>query len=659
MSHTQRVRRAAWTTGCVLPAVLILAAMLLPGLAVRADAGDITPGQMNKITPAQREARIELGRRLFFEPHASPSGLRACSSCHDPEHGFSDPEALSADDFGITRRRSQTILDGARNPSAHWDGEFETVAALVSKRISLARRSLWASGPTAPPTLPPIVLEDSGTLDPRDPHNRLADGTVRVTKFEKARVLITPELMAFVHSRLRPPSTLTSTSQRVPRRIHTKGLYAEAFQAAFGTAGVTTERIATAIEAYCKTVEATRAPIERYLSGQEDAISESAKRGLSLFKGRAGCIECHTMREAGGKPRFTDYAFHNTGIAWAKVRREHPEQQIERLGMLLEDIRLKQVSSRIRKRAKSRLGPLQGPVQLLADRGRADRTKNPSDERHFKTPTLRDVALRPPYMHDGSLRTLEDVVNYYADGCCDEDPGLDKRLKGFEASEQDVKDLVAFLDTLTGETRAGLAPTAWDWRAASHQVRIVNGDRVPLTDVRVVVTPGGDTLPGEGAHASITLRTDEEGWITFAPLASTHARVRLEHDADPEGGLLVPDTCKETLAVMPVEGRVKIIATFPLTSEIPKTLVVHHRSSDFRRVTTDGVQPSLETHLARTGIERKTHGVEAHYEGWVRTDVDKQVLLHVPRARDKTPLRIPLVFRHGRVMRVDVKSFMR
>ena len=83
-------------------------------------------------------ALVELGRRLFFDPVISASGERSCASCHDPDHGFSDARQFSPDDFGITARHSQPILDTVRNPSAHWDGEFKDVADLVQTRLSSA-----------------------------------------------------------------------------------------------------------------------------------------------------------------------------------------------------------------------------------------------------------------------------------------------------------------------------------------------------------------------------------------------------------------------------------------------------------------------------------------------------------------------------------------
>jgi cytochrome c peroxidase len=133
-------------------------------------------------------------------------------------------------------------------------------------------------------------------------------------------------------------------------------------------------------------------------------LTPSAARGFRLFVGRAGCVNCH----AG--PTFTDEQFHNTGVAW--------------------------------------------PSGEPNDEGRAQVTGVSKDRGAFKTPTLREVARTAPYMHDGSLATLDEVVAYYNRGGRS-NPGLDSRIRPLTLSRSEQRDLVAFLGALTGSVREG------------------------------------------------------------------------------------------------------------------------------------------------------------------------------------------------------------
>lgn len=111
----------------------LVAAVTLAGSAARSGLRADEPAQ-----PAPRsrqDALVELGRRLFHDPVASRSQARACASCHDPEHGFSDRATRSADDVARTRRHSQTLLNSHLNPNAHWDGKFGTIEDLILFRL--------------------------------------------------------------------------------------------------------------------------------------------------------------------------------------------------------------------------------------------------------------------------------------------------------------------------------------------------------------------------------------------------------------------------------------------------------------------------------------------------------------------------------------------
>lgn len=181
------------------------------------------------------------------------------------------------------------------------------------------------------------------------------------------------------------------------------------FQAAFG-GGPTGERLVAALGAYLRALTPAPSPYDRYLSGDPAALSPAARRGLVLFRGRAGCAACHLLD--GG---FRDGRFHDTGIAARRMRRPFPDG----------------------------VRPSEGRIAV---------TGAASDRFRVRTPGLREVARTPPYMHDGSIRTLEDVVRYYAAGGAAHD-GLSPLISPFAVDARDVADLVAFLEAL-GETSA-------------------------------------------------------------------------------------------------------------------------------------------------------------------------------------------------------------
>jgi cytochrome c peroxidase len=425
------------------------------------------------VDPLEVQARedpvVELGRRLFFDPGASHSKNVSCASCHAPEHGFSDARPKSLDDFGTTTRHSQTLLNLASAGPLHWDGEFASVEDLVSARTGDTRT---VTGGYRPPSGPAAQ-----------------NGVLKVTP--------------------------------VAESIAASGLYADAFEAAFGDPAPTRERLANAVAAYVRTLRSTRSAFDRFSDGETDALTAEAVRGHELFRGRAACAECHTLE--GTRPSFTDGSFHNTGLA-----RRH-------------------LAVGARRRT------------VRQDDGRKLVTQRDEDARSFKTPSLRDVAIRAPYMHDGSFPTLEAVVRYYAVECGQtKDDGMDPRLKPFDEGksaaevDRDVSDLVAFLSALTGETRAGMAESAWSKRADRIRVRVLQKDGTPYRNT-VAIFPAGDVVPAHEPPAPRHLTPDAEGWIEFRPFASTHVRLSFPGThLRPTSGEWIPDTCREgTLTLEP------------------------------------------------------------------------------------------------------------
>jgi cytochrome c peroxidase len=168
--------------------------------------------------------------------------------------------------------------------------------------------------------------------------------------------------------------------------------YRQQFQKVFGT-DVTPENIAKAIAAFERTVLSGNAPYDKFKAGEKDALSEAAQRGMKLFFGKARCASCHSGAV------FSDQSFHNIGVG---IKARNP------------------------------------------DLGRYEVTKVVGDKGAFKTPGLRDIARSKPYMHDGSLKTLEEVIDYYDQGGVP-NPQLDEEIFPLKLTAQEKVDLVTFL----------------------------------------------------------------------------------------------------------------------------------------------------------------------------------------------------------------------
>ena len=206
-------------------------------------------------------------------------------------------------------------------------------------------------------------------------------------------------------------------------RLHAIPDYMEQFRQVFGT-GPTPDAIGKAIAAFERTIVTADSPFDRYATGDLTALSTSARRGLELFKGKARCTLCHNG------PALTDNGFHNLGV---------PETEF------LKDPR---VLASLRFDAK-RMGVPEYRT-LTADPGRYLVTKQDKDFGSFKTPTLRNVASRTPYMHNGAFDTLAEVIAFYNKGGGN-DSRKDPNLHRLDLTHEEERDLIAFLDSLTGE----------------------------------------------------------------------------------------------------------------------------------------------------------------------------------------------------------------
>lgn len=168
--------------------------------------------------------------------------------------------------------------------------------------------------------------------------------------------------------------------------------------------GMKTTDVTDALASFVRTIRSGDSRFDRYTAGKRSALSAQEKTGLSLFRGKGNCNSCHVG------PNFTDERFHNTGVAWRDGN--------------------------------------------LSDEGRFVVSRDDRERGAFKTPTLREVAQTAPYMHDGSLSTLDDVVEFYSHGGRP-NPFQDARIRPANFTPEEKRALVAFLQSLSGDVRKG------------------------------------------------------------------------------------------------------------------------------------------------------------------------------------------------------------
>jgi cytochrome c peroxidase len=212
---------------------------------------------------------------------------------------------------------------------------------------------------------------------------------------------------------------MNQTHQASVEKLEGDPSYKFMFRNAFGTDDITMERVENALASFERTILSGNSPFDRYeYQHKKDALSPVQIRGLAVFKdpSKGNCAACHTIGSS--YALFTDGEFHNTG----------------------EGV---------------------GDNEEFSDLGRFAVTKLDADRGEFKTPTLRNVAMTGPYMHDGKLKTLKDVVDFYA-GRGNSNPYLDKRISSIELSGQDRSDLVEFMKSLTGEIPSNVGPPGKD-----------------------------------------------------------------------------------------------------------------------------------------------------------------------------------------------------
>ena len=195
------------------------------------------------------------------------------------------------------------------------------------------------------------------------------------------------------------PNEMKGDAAAMIKSVTAIAAYRDRFMKVFGTSP-SFDNVANAIAAFERICVDQDSPFDRYARGDDDAITEQARRGLEVFTLQGRCASCHSGAN------FSDSKFHNIGL---------PD----------------------------------------ADEGRAAISKDKSDQKAFKTPTLRNITLTAPYMHDGSLKTLREVIDHYVD--VPKNPAnkgkLSPLMPVIDLTEQEKQDLEAFLKSLTGDKR--------------------------------------------------------------------------------------------------------------------------------------------------------------------------------------------------------------
>jgi cytochrome c peroxidase len=326
--------------------------------------------------PTDREptpAKVALGEKLFNDKRLSVNDQVSCATCHDPAKAFTDHKTL-AEGVGGKEKPTQRHSPTVLNAMFNATQFWDGRAPSLEEQAKL-------------PILNPIEM---GQKSPED-----------VMK----KVLAIPE-------------------------------YASEFKVVFGREG-TYDDLAAAIAAFERTQFTANSPFDRFVAGDDKSIDPAAKRGWTLFNGKARCNACHAFSTA--SPLFSDQRFHNIGIAAHKT----------------DFIALARRATGI-----VRSGDLKQIDELaiqsdLSELGRFLVTKHANDVGAFKTPTLRDIAATAPYMHDGSLATLWDVMDHYNKGGVP-NPNLDGGMQRLGLTEAEIDDVVAFMGTLTSDRFAEL-----------------------------------------------------------------------------------------------------------------------------------------------------------------------------------------------------------
>ena len=317
----------------------------------------------------QNEDAAKLGQAIFFDDRFSSNKEVSCATCHEPELYFTDGKQIAVG-TGQTTRNSPTVLNSAHQRWFFWDGRTDT---------------LWGQ--------PIQTMEHPAEMN-----------------YPREQII----------------STIAQDKKLASSWVET-----------FGVLDVTdvdgnAAKVAKALAAYITKLDASHAPFDDFVAGDNDAISSSAQRGLQFFIGDGGCLRCHFG------PWFSDGAFHSVGISplgGGALKDAGRADAIEKLQ-----------SAQFTAGSEHSDNPR--GIRATISKHIAKRRE---DWGSFRTPSLRNVAKTQPYMHAGQLATLEDVVEHYStlENFVSADHHRETILEPLNLSEQQKLDLVAFLESLT------------------------------------------------------------------------------------------------------------------------------------------------------------------------------------------------------------------
>ncbi len=294
----------------------------------------------------QEMPEVALGKMLFFDPKLSKSNQISCSTCHDPEMGWTDRRKVAlGHDHLEGMRNTPTLFNIANREILFWDGRATNLEE-------------QAAGPLSA-------------------HNEMAMDV-----------------------------------NLLPKKLKKVKGYKPLFNAAYGDDQITYERIVSALATFQRTIKSQPSKVDQFIDGKYNAMTDQEIYGMHLFRTKGRCMNCHNG------PDLTDDKFHNIGLTYYK--------------------------------------------RQYQDLGRYNITENPDDVGKFKTPTLRDLMLTRPWMHNGLFDNLEGVVNIYNSGMHMIDPTdaqkaadplypiTDPLLKPLKLTREETKAIVAFLESLSG-----------------------------------------------------------------------------------------------------------------------------------------------------------------------------------------------------------------
>ncbi len=379
--------------------------------AIALQLSPLGPGPEDPSNPVFLDpAAARLGQSLFYDPRFSADGKVSCATCHDPQLGWTDGRAL-AEGLRPLRRHAMGLWNVARQRWFFWDGRAD---------------SLWAQA------LQPFESPDEhGTNRLRVLHQIAGDDDYR-RAFEE----IFGELPALAdRARFPLDARPVPTDEGHPHHLAWTGMEAgdrDAVDRAFANLG-------RAIAAFERRLVSDRAPFDRFVEGLREgrpeklaALSDSAVRGLALFVGKGNCVVCHDG------PMFSDLEFHSNHV------RQHPASPDSDTGRYDGAILVRRDPFNAEgKHAEGASSEQRNKVARLITRMEL--------WGQFKTPSLRNVATTAPYMHQGQLATLEEVVRHYSEL----PPPLfvpdlpERILRPLHLADGEVQDLVSFLHSLT------------------------------------------------------------------------------------------------------------------------------------------------------------------------------------------------------------------